>query len=48
MEELKKQHQILREAYKNENSATKSFEQFNKEFLEKEQNAKKEGDCCIF
>ena len=48
LEELKKQHQILREAYKNENSTTKSFEQFKKEFLEKEQNAKKDENCCIF
>jgi len=48
LEELKKQHQILREVYKNENSTTKSFEQFKKEFLEKEQNAKKDENCCIF
>ena len=47
-EELKKQHQILREAYKNENSTTKSFEDFKKEFLEKEQNAKKDENCSIF
>ena len=48
LEELKKQYQILREVYKNENSTTKSFEQFKKEFLEKEQNAKKDENCCIF
>ena len=48
LKELKKQHQILREAYKNENSTTKTFEQFKKEFLEKEQNVKKQGDCFIF
>ena len=48
LEYLKKQHQILRETYKNENSTIKSFEQFKKEFLEKEQNAKKDENCCIF
>ena len=47
-EELKKQHQILREAYRNENSTTKSFEEFKKEFLEKEQNIKKDENCIIF
>ena len=47
-EELKKQHQILREAYKNENSTTKSFEEFIRECLEKEQKAKKDENCCIF
>ena len=47
-EELKKQHQILREAYKNENSTAKSFEQFKNEFLEKEQKAKKDENCSIF
>ena len=48
LEELKKQHQILREAYKNENSTTKTFEQFKAEFLENEQKAKKDENCNIF
>lgn len=47
-EELKKQHKILRDAYKNENSTTKSFEQFKQEFLAKEKDAKKDGNCLIF
>ena len=47
-EELKKQHRILREAYKNENSTTKSFEQFKQEFLVKEKDTKKDGNCMIF
>ena len=48
LEELKKQHQILREAYKNENSTTKTLEHFKTEFLEKEQKAKKYENCNIF
>ena len=47
-EELKKQHKILREAYKNKNSTDKSFEEFKKEFLEKEKNAKKKMKIVIY
>jgi hypothetical protein len=47
-EELKKQHQILREAYKNENSTAKSFEDFKAEYLLKEQQAKNDENCEIF
>ena len=48
LEELKKQHQILREPYKNENSTTKTLEHFKTEFLETEQKAKKYENCNIF
>jgi hypothetical protein len=47
-EELKKHHKILREADKNEKCTTKTFEQFKQEFLAKEQERKKEGNCIIF
>ena len=42
LEVLKKQQQIFRE-----DLPAQIFEQFKKEFLEKEQNMKKQGDCLI-
>ena len=45
---MKNQHRILREAYKDENSTNKSFEQFKQEHLEKEQKAKKDENCINF
>ena len=47
-EELKKQHKLLKDAYNKENSTTKTFEEFKREFLEKEEQAKKDGNCNIY
>ena len=47
-EELKKQHKLLKDTYNKEKSTTKTFEEFKQEFLEKEEKAKKDGNCNIY